>query len=60
MVQWDYSGKWDTRKKWKKYIEYICSVIAPCTVGEQKWQVALQVLNEVHFMPKFSIDIITV
>ena len=24
-VQWDYSGKWDTRKKSKNYIEYICS-----------------------------------
>ena len=25
-VQWDYSGKWDTRKKCKNYSEYICSV----------------------------------
>ena len=25
-VQWDYIGKWDTRKKCKNYIEYICSV----------------------------------
>ena len=25
-VQWDYSGKWDTRKKFRNYIEYICSV----------------------------------
>ena len=26
-VQWDYSGKWDTRKKCKiTYSEYICSV----------------------------------
>ena len=24
--QWDYSGKWDTCKKCKNYIEYICSV----------------------------------
>jgi hypothetical protein len=25
-VQWDYSGKWNTRKKCKNYIEYFCSV----------------------------------
>ena len=25
-LQWDYSGKWDTHKKCKNYIEYICSV----------------------------------
>ena len=25
--QWDYSGKWDTCKKCKNYIEYICSVV---------------------------------
>ena len=25
--EWDYSGKWDARKKCKNYIEYIFSVI---------------------------------
>ena len=27
-MQWDYSGIWDTSKKGKNYIEYICSVVA--------------------------------
>ena len=27
-LQWDYSGKWNTRKKCKNHIEYICSVEA--------------------------------
>ena len=29
LVKWDYNGKWDTSKKCKNYIEYICSA-GPC------------------------------
>ena len=48
-VQWDYSGKWDTRKKCKNYIEYICTAVDGKVYNNKKLKKIIQE-NNIHLI----------
>ena len=47
-VQWDYSGKWDTIKKCKNYMEYICSMVGSFYETESETWAGLCLVGQIR------------